>query len=52
VPGPVFKIFPPKNLAITLALFAQTTASFLQKLAHNIFLEKTPFFRRKWANIA
>jgi hypothetical protein len=28
----IFKIFSPKNLAKILAFFAQTTASFLQKL--------------------
>jgi hypothetical protein len=28
----IFKIFSPKNLAIKLAFFAQTTASFFQKL--------------------
>jgi hypothetical protein len=28
----IFKIFLPKNLAKILAFFAQTTASFLQKM--------------------
>jgi hypothetical protein len=28
----IFKIFLPKNLAKMLAFFAQTTASFLQKM--------------------
>jgi hypothetical protein len=32
----IFKIFSPKILEKTLAFFAQTTASFLQKCDHNI----------------
>jgi hypothetical protein len=45
----IFEIVSPKNLA-KKAFFAQNyihTASFLQKVNHNIGLRKTPFFSPK-----
>jgi hypothetical protein len=45
----IHKIFSPKNVAKKVAFFAQSTASFFQKLDHNIevFFRKTLFFSLK-----
>jgi hypothetical protein len=49
----ILKIFSPKKWRQKLAFFAQTTASFLDKMIVTLFfLEKTPFFRRKLAKLA
>jgi hypothetical protein len=44
----IFKIFSPKKLAKTLAVFAQTTASFCKNLIKTLVFEKTAnFFQQK-----
>jgi hypothetical protein len=45
----ILKTFSPKNLAKTMAFFAQTTASFCKNCYHNIgFWEKRQFFAENW----